>query len=365
VSVGAASGDDIIPLEWGEAYEKHIEMMHADGMAQSTIRTHKSIIGLFVDWLTPKPGLTEEERKDEPGPNIEKTTELRRQHLQDYKLKRSREVKTITVSNQMDRVRVFLRNLERYGALPEGMHEFAISPDVEEEEERRSDWLEIERGNAIRDYLRKYEWGSEEHVYFELIWSSGMRLGAVQGLDVDDLELESGKIALRHRPETGTTLKNKHGGERKVTITETVTEAIEDFLARPDRPNEVKDEHGREPLFCNEDGTGRRGKQYLRDLMYSLTRPGQTEGGGCPHDKDPETCQAAQAKNSSYQCPSSKAPHAVRSGALTRMLKNDVPPWAVSRRVDCSEEVLEKHYNEMSEDEKADRLRDYFDDEYE
>jgi len=56
VSVGAASGDDIIPLEWGEAYEKHIEMMHADGMAQSTIRTHKSITGLFVDWLTPSRG---------------------------------------------------------------------------------------------------------------------------------------------------------------------------------------------------------------------------------------------------------------------------------------------------------------------
>lgn len=50
---------------------------------------------------------------------------------------------------------------------------------------------------------------------------------------------------------------------------------------------------------------------------------------------------------------------------LTRMLRNEVPPWAVSRRVDCFEAVLEDHYNEMDEDEKADVLRDYFDDEYE
>lgn len=355
------SDDDPIPLEWDEALDKHVEMMRADDAAEATIRSHRSRLNQFLDWLTPHPALEEDE---DEGPLIETTTELTRRHLQDYKLKRSQEVKKVTLKTQLDTIRVFLRNLESYGALPEGMHQFVQSPTLEGDEGQRSDHLPVDRGNTIRDHLRKYEWASERHVLYELIWSSGMRLGAAHSLDVDDFNFEDNIVRIRHRPEQGTTLKNKGRGERTVSLHPTVSEVVQDFLDRPDRPDEVEDGYGRTPLFCKEDGIGRRHKQYLRDLMYSVTRPCMTEDG-CPHDDfEPETCPAAQSKNSAYECPSSKATHAVRSGALTRMLKNDVPPWVVSDRVDCSEDVLEEHYNEMSEDEKAEKRRDYFDEEY-
>ena len=361
--------DDIIPLEWDEAIDKHIEMMRADDASRATLQSHRYRLGRFVDWLTPKPLLDDEEREEhDEGPGIEETTELRRKHLQDFKIKRSNEVKKTTVKTEMDTIRVFLRNLEGYGALHTGMHEFAQSPDLQDGEGQRSDHLPTERGNQIRDYLRKYEWGSERHVLFELLWSTGMRLGAAHSIDVEDIDFDDQLIRLKHRPKTNTTLKNKNGGQRTVTIHDTVADAIEDYLNRPDRPDNVEiefeDEENRTPLFCTEDGNGRRCKQFLRELTYAMTRPCITEGG-CPHDRDPDECPAAQSKNESYNCPSSKATHALRSGALTRMMENEIPPWAISRRVDCSEDVLEQHYVELDDDEKADVLRDYFEDDYE
>jgi integrase len=352
---------DLIPLAWDSALEKHADIQRANNRRRATIESHQYRLSLFIEWLTPKALLEPEE---DEGPRICKTTELKRHHIQDYKLKRSNEVAKTTLKTQMDTIRVFFRNLESYGALPDGMHQFAESPNLEDGEGQRSQHLPTERGNQIRDHLRKYAWASERHIFHEVIWSTGMRIGAAHGIDVDDIDFDENLIRLRHRPDQGTTLKNGKVGERTVTIHGTVVDAIEDFLERPDRPDNVEDEYGRTPLFCNEDGTGRRHKQYLRDLCYSVTRPCMTEDG-CPYeDRDPNTCSAAQSKSKAYGCPASMAPHALRSGALTRMMENDIPPWAISRRVDCSEKVLEEHYVELDEDEKAEVLRDYFEDDY-
>lgn len=354
--------DDLIPLTWNEALEKHLEMMAANGRAEATIRSHKSRLGRYIDWLTPSPLLKEDE---DEGPLIEKTTELQRHHAQDYKLRRAQEVKKITVKTQMDTIRAFYRNLENYGALSKGMHQFVESPSLEGDEGQRSNQIPAERGNTIRDHLRKYRWASEAHVVFELLWSSAIRLGGAHGIDVCDLDLENDRVRLRHRPETGTTLKNQERGERIVSLHPTVSEAIQDFLDRPDRPENAEDEYGRVPLFCNHDGTKRRCKQYLRSLIYSVTRPCKTEQG-CPHDGiDPDECPAARSKNEAFRCPSSEASHALRSGAITRMRKEGVPRSIISDRVDASEEVIDRHYDEMTQAEKAEQRRDYFEDEYE
>jgi hypothetical protein len=46
------------------------------------------------------------------------------------------------------------------------------------------------------------------------------------------------------------------------------------------------------------------------------------------------------------------------------MRENEVPPWIISERVDASEEVIEAHYNEMTEEDKMELRRQYFDEEY-
>lgn len=40
-------------------------------------------------------------------------------------------------------------------------------------------------------------------------------------------------------------------------------------------------------------------------------------GIDCPHDRDPEDCEAAQKNNSASKCPSSRAPHHIRKGYTT------------------------------------------------
>lgn len=178
-----------------------------------------------------------------------------------------------------------------------------------------------------------------------------------------DVDFSQGQIQLRHRPDTGTTLKNgtgmgSEGGERNVIVSEAVLDAISDWIANPDRADDPVDEHGRVPLFPTEDGDGRRGKQFIRDLTYAMTRPCKY-GAGCPHDRDPNECPAAQSKNKAYACPSSTSPHPVRKGAITRMLDNDVPKRIVSHEVDASEEVIDKHYDDGDHDERAEIRREY------
>lgn len=349
-----------IALDWNEALERHIKVKHSEDASKATIRSHKSRLGIFIDWVSPHPALDAE---SDDGPRIETTENLHRKHLQDYRLKRAEEVAKKTLKTHMDTLRVFLRNLEDYGAVREGLHQHVRSPSLKGDEGQRSDYLEIERGEAIRIHLREYEWGSKEHIIFELLWGCAMRVGDAHSIDEKDVNLAENYINLKHRPEGGTTLKNGTDGERIVAITDNVADAIQSYLNNPDRPDDVTDEHGRNPLFVSP--AGRIHKQTLRSRTYAITRPCVTEDG-CPHDdRDPEECRASRNMNRAYECPSSKSPHALRSGGLTRMRDDGIPPWIISERVDASEEVIERHYNEMTEQDKIEVRREYFEDEYE
>jgi len=348
---------ELIGLDWNEALERHVAVKKSEDASPATIRSHKSRLGIFIDWVKPNPVMTPEE---DEGPRIKTTDQLHRRHLQDYRLKRADEVKKKTLKTQMDTLRVFLRNMEDYGAVREGLHQHVRSPSLKGDEGQRSDHLPIERGEAILDHLRRYEWASDEHIIHELEWGCAMRIGDAHSIDEEDIHLDENYIVLEHRPETGTRLKNEYDGERTVAITDTIADAIQDYLNHPERPD-VTDEYDRNPLFVS--GEGRLCKQTIRGRTYCLTRPCMTEDG-CPHDRNPDECRAARNKNYGYECPSSKSPHALRSGGLTRMRDNGIPPWLISERVDASEEVIERHYNEMTEEDKMEVRRQYFDDEY-
>lgn len=349
-----------IALDWNEALERHVQIKQSEDASPATIRSHKSRLGIFIDWVQPNPIKTPEE---DEGPRIETTDQLHQKHLQDYRLKRADEVAKKTLKTQMDTLRVFLRNMEDYGAVREGIHQHVRSPSLKGDEGQRSDHLPIDRGEQIRSHLREYEWGSKEHVMFELLWGCAMRVGDVHSIDEEDVNLKENFILLEHRPEEGTTLKNGNSGERIVAITDTVSEAIQSYINNPERNGDVTDDHGRNPLLTS--SKGRLHKQTIRSRSYAITRPCVT-GNGCPHDdRDPDECRAARNMNRAYECPSSKSPHALRSGGLTRMRDDGIPPWIISERVDASEEVIEQHYNEMTEEDKMEVRRQYFDDEYE
>jgi hypothetical protein len=130
-------------------------------------------------------------------------------------------------------------------------------------------------------------------------------------------------------------------------------QTLEDYVDGP-RPD-VTDEDGRRPLIATSNGRAHHGT--VQDWVYSATRP--CEWGECPHDKDPETCEAAVNKSTASKCPSSRGPHAVRRGAITSHLLDDVPPEVVSERMDVSLQVLYRHYDVRTDRERMSQRREY------
>jgi hypothetical protein len=84
------------------------------------------------------------------------------------------------------------------------------------------------------------------------------------------------------------------------------SDVIEDYR-RVNRPD-ASDEQGRRPLITTT--RGRMSISAMRDTVYRMTRP--CECGECPHDLDPDACEAMQTGRAS-KCPSSRAPNDVRA----------------------------------------------------
>lgn len=178
-------------------------------------------------------------------------------------------------------------------------------------------------------------------------------MGAAYSLDISDFNTEEQSLAIRHRPDTDTQLKNKQSGERICALSNEVCEVLEDYteVSRDD----VIDDHDREPLFTTQYGRMHRSK--IREMIYAVTRPCMY-GQNCPHNRDQTDCEARQYIHAS-KCPSSVSPHDIRRGSITHLLREEVPKQVVSDRVNSSPETLEKHYNEMTEQEKMEQRRGY------
>lgn len=195
--------------------------------------------------------------------------------------------------------------------------------------------------------LRRQRRGSAMHAIIELIWNAGPRIGAVHSLDIQDFDPENNTIRLRHRPETGTRLKNGEkddatpgDGERDVEIADNVVDAISLYI-ETERPD-VTDENGREPLFAT--ARGRAARSTLRRWVYQATSCRWAEVKGeesrCDGTCDPD----------SNICPHSYYPHAIRRGAIVNHLSGGLRLDLASQRFDVSPRTLQKHYDPRSKE---------------
>ena len=69
--------------------------------------------------------------------------------------------------------------------------------------------LSEEAAKQLLEYLRQFEFATRTHALIEVLWHTGIRIGAAYSLDVEDYDREEQYLQLHHRPETGTQLKNK------------------------------------------------------------------------------------------------------------------------------------------------------------
>lgn len=335
---------DLEPLSPEDAKDRYLRSMEDNDKAEGTIRTRRYKLRHFVRWC------------EEEG--IDNLNELTGRHLEDYKHWRKEDgnLKKTTLRTQMSVIRGFMDYCGKINGVRPELHEQVILPELEEGENRSDDWIEPERIQDILDFMERFEYATRDHAALTLLWKTGMRLGSLRSLDLDDYLSREPALEINHRPETDTPLKNKAGGERVVGLTDTEAEILDDYISH--NRKSVTDDHGREPLFTT--SKGRIGKVTIRRTAYRYTRPCVVTGG-CPHDKEPEDCDAATNYDRASQCPDSVGPHTFRKAAITHHLNADMPKPHVSDRTDVSSDVIDTHYDAEDERGKMERRRKHLD----
>ena len=334
--------DNLVPIEPQEAIEKYLTHRENEEVSDKTLQAHDYRLDHFARWC------------DIEG--IESLTDLSVRNLQDFRhwRKNDGDLNNVTWHTQMVTFRVFIKWAENYQAVPTGFHERIDIPQLDPDEDARDEIFSQERAKNILEYLKKFEYASQKHTLFALLWHTGMRIGSARALDLRDFHERDQYIELHHRPESDTALKNRDNGERPISLGRPETEILADYIEniRPD----VTDKAGRKPLFATSQGRAHR--TTLREKIYRIARPCLYQA--CPHNRDPNDCEAAQKVDSASKCPSSFSPHTIRRSSITKWLSDDVPMEAVSDRMNANEEALEKHYDKRTEKGKMKQRKDYF-----
>jgi site-specific recombinase XerD len=283
---------------------------------------------------------------------IESISDVSGWHLDQFKRQRRTELKPISLKGQMSVLKQMFRYLARIDAVAEGMPEKIDVPTVEEHEETSDVLLETDDAKALIEYFRnsRARYGTKIHALLEVLWHTGCRVSGVRALDLSDYDDEEQFLAFVNRPEAGTRLKRGEKGERTVLVTSEVCDVLDTYIAR--ERHEKRDDYGREPLFCGLQGRPTTGT--LRSWCYLATQP--CHHSDCPHGKRRDGCDYVPRDRASG-CPSTRAPHHVRTGSITWHRDRGVPMEDTAERVNARPETIEKYYDKASDVQKMDARR--------
>jgi site-specific recombinase XerD len=326
------SDDNLQPLHVEEGIDRFLRH-HESSVGESTMANARTRLRHFKEWA---------EEVD-----IENLNELTGRDLADFVAWRRGDIAPVTLQKQLSTVRMALRYWADIEGVTEGLAEKLHSPELPDGSEARDIHLENQHATETLEYLDRYAYASRRHVVISLLWRTGMRRSALRSIDLDDLRPEEHAIVLEHRPETGTILKNHEDGERWVYLGPRWYQIVDDYVDK--NRIDVTDDHGRDPLITTRYGRPTGDTIYI--WVNMATQPCEY-GRDCPHDRDPNTCEANSTDGYPSRCPSSRSPHGIRRGSITHHLTHGTSPEVASERMDVSLEILYKHYDARDEREK-------------
>jgi site-specific recombinase XerD len=327
-----------------EALQLYLDTREGE-VSEQTLKAHRYRLRHFIRWA------------DEH--DIETMAELGGKNLHEYRLWRREDgdLNTVSLHTQLSTLRVFLKFCASIEIVDGGLPEKLVIPTLKNGQEQRDSILAPDHATNALSYLERYEYASPDHVTLLLLWQTGMRVGALQSLDVDDYNRTKGQLHIRHRPQGGTSLKLGDDGERINALSSETCVVLNDYLenTRPD----VTDEHDRKPLIVFSDT--RPAKSTIREHVHRCTQPCLWQNE-CPHDRAMDECPDIGLGSPMAGCPSSVPPHDVRRGSITHWLTEDVPKAVVSDRMNVNEDILDKHYDQRTEETRAEQRRKFLDD---
>ncbi|GGN98749.1 tyrosine-type recombinase/integrase [Halomicroarcula sp. S1AR25-4] len=249
---------DLDPLDPATAKQMYLDDRRNE-LADATIQSHGYRLTQFVDWCELD--------------GIENLNELSGRDIHRFRVDRRNEddLARATMKGQLATLRIFLRFCVSIDGVEPGLDEKIILPRTTAED-ARDELVSADRAQEILEHLDRYRYATLEHALLSVLWHTGLRIGAATGLDVEDYDPDEQCLNLVHRPDTGTTLKNKGNSERFVALSERVCRILDDWLT-VNHPGLI-DNHGRSPLFATR--RDRLSKNRARSIAYQYTPPAYT-----------------------------------------------------------------------------------------
>lgn len=223
-------------------------------------------------------------------------------------------------------------------------------PKLSKDEQTNDEKLEAADSRLLLEHYRssQRDYGTAQHVALELMWHIGGRISCFRALDLGDYDPEERVIRFRHRPPTR--LKDGTDHERNVALTEATAKALNFYIER--ERFDKRDEAGRTPLFTTR--FGRPAESTFQTWGYQVTQP--CVAIACPHNRKRDRCEYTQKSHAS-KCPSSRSPHAIRTGSITWQLNRGLSYVKVAERVAASPETIRRYYDKADLDDELARRR--------
>ena len=332
---------DLRPREAKERYLDHRRTEVAD----DTIRGFNYRLKQFVEWC--------EEQQ------IDRMSELNGWKLDQFENhRRGDDLAPASLTSEMQTLKNFLEYLARIEVVEDNLPEKVHVPTIPEGDKSNDEMLHASSAKHLVTALREdpEHRGTAKHALLELLWFTGARLGAMRALDLEDYHSDEQYVEFHHRPDSDTPLKNDRDGERAVGLPPRVCEVLDWYLKY--NRSDVYDDAGRSPFFTT--SVGRASHNTVRIWSYKATQPCLFQD--CPHGKERETCEFL-GRHQASKCPSSVSPHRIRTGSITWQRDQGIPAEIVSKRVNATLEVIERHYDKATKRERLEnRRRPYIED---